>query len=89
MTPMAPLPTLQGASDDDPVVEKDDRGRISLGRYARHRRYTVTVQAGGQILLTPVHIVPAGHPVIQQLQQMLDDPSTGTRRTRPRPQQPR
>lgn len=54
---------LRGASDDDPLLDVDGRGRISLGRLAQHRRYVATIQDGGQILLTPVVVVPANHPL--------------------------
>lgn len=44
---------------DEPIlIELDARGRASLGKLARHRRYVVTVGPDGRITLVPVRIMP-------------------------------
>lgn len=72
------VPGLRGASDDDPLIELDDRGRVSLGRYTDHRRFLVTAQDGGQLLLTPVTVIAAG-----QEPPGLEANQRGARRGRP------
>lgn len=47
-------PTLDGL-----LVELDGRGRASLTRLARHRRYLAKVHPDGTIVLTPAQVVPA------------------------------
>lgn len=53
------LRELQGASEDDDLLEVDARNRLSLGNHATHRRYLVTDLGDGMLLLTPVVVIPA------------------------------
>lgn len=62
------LRELQGASEDDDLLEVDTRNRLSLGKYAAHRRYLVTDLGDGMILLTPVVVIPANSSIAKQIQ---------------------
>lgn len=46
-------------ADEPLLIELDARGRASLGKLARHRRYLAHVEPDGKIVLTPARIVPA------------------------------
>jgi hypothetical protein len=49
-----------GENASGPVlVELDARGRLSLGKLARHRRYFAAVDVDGTIVMTPAVAVPA------------------------------
>lgn len=61
------LREFRGASEDDPLREVDGRGRISLAQIATERRYLVTLQDSGQILLTPAKVIPADHPAAEHI----------------------
>lgn len=39
------------------LIELDGRGRASVGRVARHSRYTVELAADGTITLTPAIVI--------------------------------
>lgn len=80
---MTETPQIRGASEDDPLLELDARGRVSLGRLAAHRRYLVTVQDNGQILLTPVTVLPADHPLVDEINRAVTQPDTRIQRGRP------
>jgi hypothetical protein len=41
------------------LIELDARGRASIGKLARHRRYLAALQPDGTIVLTPAAVVPA------------------------------
>lgn len=41
------------------LLEVDSRGRVSIGKIARHRRYLARVEPGGVIVLEPAVVVPA------------------------------
>lgn len=62
------LRELQGASEDDDLLEMDARNRLSLGRHATFRRYLVTDLRDGMLLLTPVIVLPASSPIAKQLE---------------------
>jgi len=40
-------------------VQADDRGRITLGKQASNKQYSVRENARGELLLTPVVSIPA------------------------------
>lgn len=46
-------------ADEPTLIELDARGRASIGKLARHRRYLAVVEPDGKIILTPARIVPA------------------------------
>jgi len=69
------------------LLEVDSRRRISLGSLAAYNRYFAAVEEDGTIVLTPAVVMPAME--AEQLKVgalvdgFLDDPSTGSRRSRP------
>lgn len=62
------LRELQGAAEDDDLLEVDARNRLSLGSHATHKRYLVTDLGDGMILLTPVIVLPANSAIAKQIQ---------------------
>lgn len=80
---------LPGAKDDDPMVEVDVRGRLSLGKYiGGQRRFLVTNLGEGALLLTPAIVVVAGDPLFAEVEQALaESAATGRRRGRPQRRQ--
>lgn len=41
------------------LVSTDSRGRVNLGKVAqKHKRYSITEEPGGVLILTPVKMVP-------------------------------
>lgn len=72
------------------VLEVDSRRRISLGPLAEHDRYLVEVEEDGTIVLTPAVVMSAAQARLlaaaetsRRIDEFLDHPETGTRRTRP------
>jgi hypothetical protein len=72
------------------VLEVDSRRRISLGSLAEHDRYLVEVQEDGTIVLTPAVVMSAAQARLlmavdtsERIEEFLDHPETGSRRTRP------
>lgn len=72
------------------LLEVDSRRRISLGSLAEHDRYLVEVEADGVIVLTPAVVMSvvearlhAAAETARQVDNFLDHPETGVRRTRP------
>jgi len=72
------------------LLEVDSRRRISLGSLAEHARYLVDVEEDGVIILTPAVVMSVAQarlhaaPVIsKRIDDFLDNPETGVRRTRP------
>lgn len=64
---------IVGGEPDDPVLEMDARGRLSLGAAAgEYRRFVATV-TDGQILLTPAVVVSARHPLADALADAVND----------------
>ena len=72
------------------LLEVDSRRRISLGSLATHDRYLVEVEDDGTIVLTPAVVMSAAqarlHAAVEtsrMIDEFLDNPETGSRRTRP------
>jgi len=72
------------------VLEVDSRRRISLGTLAEHDRYLVEVEEDGTIVLTPAVVMSAAQARLlaatetsKKIDEFLDHPETGSRRTRP------
>jgi hypothetical protein len=72
------------------VLEVDSRRRISLGTLAEHDRYLVEVEEDGTIVLTPAVVMSAAQARLlaatetsRKIDEFLDHPETGSRRTRP------
>lgn len=72
------------------VLEVDSRRRISLGSLAEHDRYLVDVEEDGTIVLTPAVVMSAAQARLlaaaetsRRIDEFLDHPETGSRRTRP------
>lgn len=72
------------------VLEVDSRRRISLGPLAEHDRYLVDVEEDGTIVLTPAVVMSAAQARLlaatetsRMIDEFLDHPETGSRRTRP------
>jgi hypothetical protein len=72
------------------VLEVDSRRRISLGLLAEHDRYLVEVEEDGTIVLTPAVVMSAAQARLfaavetsRKVDEFLDHPGTGSRRTRP------
>lgn len=63
------------------LLELDGRRRISLGAMARHNYYFAAEQDDGVIVLTPAVVMPAAQAA--KMDDFLDHPETGTRRSRP------
>jgi hypothetical protein len=63
------------------LLELDARRRISLGSMAHHNYYFATEQTDGVIILTPAVVMPAAQAA--KLDNFLDHPEAGTRRSRP------
>jgi len=73
------------------LLELDSRRRISLGSLARHDRYLVDVEEDGTIVLTPAVVMSvvearlhAATETSKRIDEFLDNPETGVRRSRPR-----
>jgi hypothetical protein len=77
------------------LLELDSRRRISLGSLATHDRYLVDVEEDGTIVLTPAIVMSAAEARLhaatetsKRIDEFLDNPEIGSRRTRPmRPRQ--
>jgi len=77
------------------LLEVDARRRISLGSLAEHDRYLAELEEDGTIVLTPAVVLPATEARLhaatetsRRIDDFLDRPETGSRRTRPiRPRQ--
>jgi hypothetical protein len=72
------------------LLEVDSRRRISLGSLAEHDRYLVEVEEDGVIVLTPAVVMSAAEARLhaaeetaRKIDDFLDRPETGVRRTRP------
>ena len=72
------------------LLEVDSRRRISLGPLAQHDRYLVEVEEDGTIVLTPAVVISAAQARLlaaaetsRRIDEFLDHPETGSRRTRP------
>jgi len=72
------------------LLEVDSRRRISLGSLAEHDRYLVDVEEDGTIVLTPAVVMSraqarllAAAGTSRKIDDFLDHPETGSRRTRP------
>jgi hypothetical protein len=77
-------------SDRTTLLEVDTRGRISIGSLATHDRYLVDVEDDGTIVLTPAVVMSAAEARLhaatetsRKIDEFLDNPETGSRRTRP------
>lgn len=73
------------------LLEVDSRKRISLGSLAEHDRYLAEVEDDGTIVLTPAVVMSAAQARLlaaaetsRRIDEFLDHPETGSRRTRPR-----
>lgn len=73
------------------LLEIDTRRRLSLGSLATHDRYLASVEADGTIVLTPAVVMSvaeanlhAATATAQAIDDFIEDPSSGTRRSRPR-----
>jgi hypothetical protein len=78
------------ATDRRSLLEVDARGRISIGSLATHDRYLVEVEDDGTIVLTPAVVMSAVEARLhaatetsRRIDEFLDHPETGSRRTRP------
>lgn len=72
------------------LLEVDSRRRISFGSLAMHDRYLVDVEEDGTIILTPAVVMSvaqarlfAAADTARRIDEFLDHPETGSRRTRP------
>ncbi len=72
------------------LLELDSRRRISLGSLATYERYFVEVEGDGTIVLTPAVVMSAAEARLRaasdteaRIDDFLDNPKTGSRRTRP------
>jgi hypothetical protein len=72
------------------LLEVDSRKRISLGSLAQHDRYLADVEEDGTIVLTPAVVMSAVQARLlaatetsRHIDEFLDHPETGSRRTRP------
>jgi hypothetical protein len=77
-------------ADKQSVLEVDSRRRISLGALAEHDRYLVDVEEDGTIVLTPAVVMSAAQARLlaaaetsRKIDEFLDHPETGSRRSRP------
>jgi hypothetical protein len=77
-------------TDRKGLLELDSRRRISLGSLATHDRYLVEVEEDGTIVLTPAVVMSAAEArlhaateVSKRIDEFLDNPEIGSRRTRP------
>jgi hypothetical protein len=77
------------------VLEVDSRRRISLGSLAEHDRYLVAVEEDGTIVLTPAVVMSAAQARLlaaaetsRGIDDFLEHPEKGSRRTRPKRTQP-
>jgi hypothetical protein len=73
------------------LLEIDGRRRLSLGSLATHDRYLASVEDDGTIVLTPAVVMSvaearlhAAVEIAQAIDDFIEDPSSGTRRSRPR-----
>jgi hypothetical protein len=72
------------------LLELDSRRRVSLGALATYDRYFVEVEDDGTIVLTPAVVMSASEARLhaapetsRKIDDFLDHPETGSRRTRP------
>lgn len=76
-------------ADDRTLLDVDGRGRVSLGRLARHRRYLAAVEPDGTIVLTPAVVMPEmqarlwASPVAATIEDAINHPDRRVRRRRP------
>jgi len=77
-------------TDKTTLLEVDARGRISIGSLATHDRYLVQVEDDGTIVLTPAVVMSAVEARLhaatetsRKIHEFLENPETGSRRTRP------
>lgn len=73
------------------LLEVDGRRRVSLGALASHDRYLARVEEDGTIILTPAVVLPlaearlnAATETAREIDEFLEHPETGQRRTRPK-----
>ena len=83
-------PTGEARVVDQSMLEVDSRRRISLGSLAIHDRYLVAVEDDGTIILTPAVVMSvaearlhAATETVRRVDEFLDNPELGSRRTRP------
>jgi hypothetical protein len=81
---------VRNTNEQRSLLEVDSRRRISLGSLAAHDRYLVEVEDDGVIVLTPAVVMSAAEARLyaatetsKMIDDFLDDPETGVRRTRP------
>jgi len=94
--PRKGVSTVDHDSKGQTLLEVDGRRRISLGSLAEHDRYLAAVEADGTIVLTPAVVMPlaearlhAAVEAAEAVDDFLDDPSGGSRRSRPAKGRPR
>jgi predicted transcriptional regulator len=70
--------------DTKSAVSADERGRVALGAEAKEQTYTISRNAIGQILLTPVVMIPAheawlmrNQPAQASIQRGVEDAAAG------------
>jgi hypothetical protein len=75
------------------LLEVDARRRVSLGLLAEHDRYLVEVEDDGTIVLTPAVVMSAAEARLhaapetsRKIDEFLNNPEIGSRRTRPKRQ---
>lgn len=80
-------------TDPQTIVELDDRRRVSFGRIGQpeHRRYLVREETDGTIVMTPAVVMTetefkllSNPELAAQVTRALTDPSSRTRRGRPK-----
>lgn len=76
--------------DGKSLLEVDVRRRISLGPLAKHDRYLAEVEEDGTIVLTPAVVISLAEARLHgatetsaRVDDFLDNPGIGSRRTRP------
>lgn len=63
------------------IVNRDNRGRVSLSKFTDHDMFMVDVAEDGVLTLTPMIAMP--RLMSERIDTFLKDPSTGVRVTRP------
>jgi hypothetical protein len=78
-------------TDRRDLLELDSRRRISLGSLATYERYFAEVEEDGTIVLTPAVVMSAAEARLHaatetetRIEEFLDNPKIGSRRTRPK-----
>jgi hypothetical protein len=63
--PMYTMPTMVARKKQASraYLSPDFRGRVAIGRFARHDLYLLTIDAAGVITLTPAAVLPPTAPV--------------------------